>query len=147
MRAAPGIHLSHTTTLSPKEVIDYFTDPQKIGEWFADGDAGCSSIPEKNAVAIRVLQDHYLEWVFPSVLPFTHFWVSPGSNKIPFTFHQIDFTADRPILSIVHVTIEENSGNTKLEVSITGDFDEDMKREILYDWKSLSTLYPFNAAA
>jgi hypothetical protein len=147
VQAMSTIHLTHATTLRPKEVVDYFVDPKKIAEWFANGDAGCSPIPVKNGVAIMVLQDHYLEWIFPQPLPFTHYWVAPASDVIPFNFHQIDFTLHRPILSRVNVILNEADGNTRVEVSITGDFDERMKCEIEYDWKSISSLYPLGTVA
>lgn len=134
------INLSHITSLPPREVVECFIVPAKIESWFAYKSASCVERPIKRGIEITVLQDHYLEWIFPNQLTFA--LLNEVTVPSKFSFHQIDFELDGPILSKIDVLIEFCKEGSTINVSICGNFGEEFKQEILKDWGSLSNLSP-----
>lgn len=134
------ISISHITSLVPQAAAEYFCLPQKVESWFASQGASCTAQPVKNAIEIMILQDHYLEWIFPNSLASAI--VNKTGLPLEFAFYQINFEFNAPILSKIEVVISPHSEGSIIQVSISGPFDDEMKKEILHDWSSLIRLCP-----
>ncbi len=135
------LKFTHHSTLSASEMVEYFFNPEKIQAWFAHGNAACVSKPIKNGIEIMVLQDHYLEWIYPS--SFSTLIQSP--LKFPFRLRmtQIFFGFEAPVLTSVEVTISELQKSARVDLLLTGEFDESFRKELVDDWGSIERLFPF----
>lgn len=134
------ITIQHRTSVPLKSLMEYFYRPEKIKSWFANSDATCTARPDKQAVEIAVLQDHYLEWIFPNT--FTTALENQLERPQSFHFYQVDYCLDAPVISKVTVTTKQDHHDTVLTVTISGNYSVELKQDILNDWQWITKLQP-----